>query len=126
MTILAAGARPHEPNHSARDWLLTMHFYVLVRLDRRATNPLRVDGVGHRGSWEWSGARRRSDRRSPVCRMVESGGIMSRVAALSLVVLGMSLAACEVRVTPPVIVEKKTVVVEEHPAPIQVHIDDKK
>ena len=30
MGILATAAQPHEPNHTARDWLLTMHFYVLV------------------------------------------------------------------------------------------------
>ena len=51
---------------------------------------------------------------------------MSRVSPLYLLVIGVSLAACDVQVRPPVIVEKQTVIVEEKKPPvIEVHVDKK-
>ena len=45
---------------------------------------------------------------------------------LLLLVVG-SLAACDVSVQPnPIVIEKKTTVIEQKPAPIEIHIEDKK
>ena len=51
---------------------------------------------------------------------------MSRVSSLSLLAaLGVSLAACDVQVHPPVTVVEKTTVIKEKPAPIEIHVDGK-
>jgi len=50
---------------------------------------------------------------------------MFRVSSLFLLLALISLAACDVQVHPPVVVEKRTVVVKEEPAPIEIHVDGK-
>jgi hypothetical protein len=51
---------------------------------------------------------------------------MSRISSWSLLAVGLALAACDVQVHPPVVIEEKRKVVVEKPAPIEIHVDDKK
>jgi hypothetical protein len=53
MRVLADAARPMEPTHTARDWILTMHFYVIVHYVNAlaATRSKRFTNHGQRRTW---------------------------------------------------------------------------
>jgi hypothetical protein len=86
-----------------------------------------LDCFDYRRMAAFADSGRRSMRWSPI-EASSHGGIMFRISSLSLLVIGVSLAACDVQVHPPVVVVEKqpVVVVEKKPAPVEIHIDDKR